>query len=338
MNAWWKMLYAHGTFCCDLRRWCSKVEVTMGFGSNLETFGGFAITDFEVGAAPPEPAKGGVRLRLTYADEGSTFTDVFAKFIATPGIENLRALVIGQWNLYQEGDDAARVVELLIGSKARFPRLEALFIGDITSEENECSWIEQTDVSALWGAFPGLTAFGIRGANGLSLGRIAHGNLKFLSVEAGGLPRTVVHDIGRADLPALEHLEIWLGTPDYGGDSRAEDLSPILDGSRFPKLITLALRNCAWADVLAAAVVKSAILKRVRVLDLSMGTLGDAGAAILAASPAVAKLQKLDIHHHYVSEGSVERLKALGIEVNDENRNDPDSWDGEEHRYVAVSE
>ena len=80
------------------------------------------------------------------------------------------------------------------------------------------------------------------------------------------------------------------------------------------------------------------MLKRISVLDLSMGTLGDAGAALLAASPAVAKLKKLDIHHHYVSEDNVARLRALGIEVNDDDREEPDSWDGEEHRYVAVSE
>lgn len=310
----------------------------MGVGSNLDNFGGFPIVDFAAAAAVPDLAKTGLRLRLTYEDEGSTFTDLFAKFIATPGIEMLRALVIGQWSLYQEGDTAERVVELLIGSKAHFPKLEALFIGDLTSEENEISWIEQTDVSAIWGAFPDLTAFGIRGGNGLSLGRVAHAKLKQLNVEAGGLPRGVVQDIGRADLPALEHLEVWLGTPEYGGDARAEDLAPILDGARFPRLTTLALRNCAWADVLAAAVVKSALLKRISVLDLSMGTLGDAGASLLAASPAVAKLKKLDIHHHYVSEDNVARLRALGIEVNDDDREEPDSWDGEEHRYVAVSE
>ena len=77
----------------------------MGVGSNLDNFGGFAIVDFAAAAAVPDLAKTGLRLRLTYEDEGSTFTDLFAKFIATPGIEMLRALVIGQWSLYQEGDD-----------------------------------------------------------------------------------------------------------------------------------------------------------------------------------------------------------------------------------------
>jgi hypothetical protein len=310
----------------------------MGVGSNLEDFGGYKVVDFDPNVSLPDLARTGLRLRLTYEDEGKTFTDVFAAFMATSGIEALRCLVIGQWNLYQEGDDAARALELLIGSKAKLPKLDALFFGDITSEENEISWIEQTDISALWGAFPALQHFGVRGSNGLTLGRVAHANLKTLMVQSGGLPRAIVAEVCRADLPALEHLEIWLGSDEYGGNSSVEDLAPLLDGTRFPKLINLGLRNCPWADVLAAAVIKSAIIKRVRVLDLSMGTLGDAGASILAASPAVAKLQKLDIHHHYVSDDGVARLNALGIEIDDSDQQEADEDDDEEHRYIAVSE
>ena len=146
------------------------------------------------------------------------------------------------------------------------------------------------------------------------------------------------NSIAAADLPELEHLEIWLGTPDYGGDSRPEDLAGILDGQRFPKLVTLALRNCEWADELAAVVAKAPILSRIKRLDLSLGTLTDAGMDALVASPAVGKLEHVDIHHHYVSEAAVARLTALGVKVDANDRKTPDSHNGEEHRYVAVSE
>jgi hypothetical protein len=179
--------------------------------------------------------------------------------------------------------------------------------------------------------------FGIRGGTNLQLGAIRHARLKSLVVEAGGLPRTVVQEIGKADLPALEHLEIWLGTDEYGGNSGPDDLASILDGSRFPKLVSLGLRDCSWADQLAATVARAPILDRIKRLDLSLGTLGDAGVDALAASPAVRRLQQLDIHHHYASEAGVAKLKALGISVNADERLEPEGGDPN-FRYVAVSE
>jgi hypothetical protein len=77
------------------------------------------------------------------------------------------------------------------------------------------------------------------------------------------------------------------------------------------------------------------VLERLEVLDLSMGTLGDAGAAALLNSPAVRKLKKLDVHHHYCSDGMVKRLEALGIEV---DASDPEGESGPDDRYVQVSE
>jgi hypothetical protein len=77
------------------------------------------------------------------------------------------------------------------------------------------------------------------------------------------------------------------------------------------------------------------VLDHVRVLDLSLGTLGDVGAAALLASPAVARLQKLDIHHHYCSDEMVARLQGLGIEV---DASEQEREEDEDDRYVAVGE
>ena len=81
-------------------------------------------------------------------------------------------------------------------------------------------------------------------------------------------------------------------------------------------------------------VAQAPVVEKIRVLDLSMGTLGDEGAAALLASPAVARLEKLDIHHHYCSPEMVERLKGLGIAV---DAGDPQD-ESEYGRYVAVGE
>ena len=162
--------------------------------------------------------------------------------------------------------------------------------------------------------------------------------LRELVVQAGGLPRGVVHEVGSADLPALEHLELWLGTPEYEGDATVEDLAPLLGGERFPRLRYLGLRNSMITDDIAAVVALAPVTARLDVLDLSMGTLGDAGAQALLNAPGVRKLKKLDVEHHYCSPEVVERLKGLGIEVNADDPQEADEWDGQPHRYVQVSE
>ena len=310
----------------------------MTISDNISTFHGFDVVDFESDEPPADPTRTAVRLRLEYDGEFEEFADLWAKFMSSPGVEETQALVIGNWaNPDESGTSSEQAVALIVSDAERLPKLRALFFGDITSEENEISWIQQSDVSAFWGAFLNLEVFGVRGGNGLQLGAIRHAKLKTLTVEAGGLPRAVVREIGEADLPQLEHLEIWLGTENYGGDSGPADLAPILGGSRFPKLVSLALRDCEWADQLAAAVARAPILDRIKQLDLSLGTLGDAGVDALVASPAVRRLQHIDIHHHYVSEAGVAKLKALGISVNADDRQEADRRD-RDFRYVAVSE
>jgi hypothetical protein len=80
------------------------------------------------------------------------------------------------------------------------------------------------------------------------------------------------------------------------------------------------------------------VLQRIRSLDLSLGTLSDAGAGALLASPAVARLERLDVHHHYCSPAVVARLEGLGISVDASEPQEADESGGEVYRYVAVSE
>jgi hypothetical protein len=205
----------------------------MSEGENLTQFYGRDVVDYdpESGLADGAPA---IRLRLSYeADKATTFTDLYAQFLKEPAASGVEALVIGMWHqTFEEGDTAERVVENLVSTREHLPALKALFLGDIDSDENEISWIEQTDVSPLFTAFPLLEVLGLRGGNRLSLGRPSHPKLKTLIVETGGLPGHVVREVCSADLPALEHLELWLGSENYGGDSTLADLAPILSGRR----------------------------------------------------------------------------------------------------------
>jgi predicted DNA-binding WGR domain protein len=269
------------------------------------------------------------------------FGDKLAAFLADPAVSSLPGLVIGCWS--HEGQDSSEVVEALVVARDKLPNLRALFLGDITYREQEISWIVQSDVTALFGAYPGLEHFRARGGQGLGLGKIKHPRLKSLTFEASNLPAAVVRAVGASTLPALEHLELWLGTQEYGADTRVADLKGVFAAKGMPALRSLGLRNSELADAIAKALALAPVVTRLRVLDLSLGTLTDQGARALLAVPGLAKLEKLDIHHHYVSPELVKPLKALGIEVDASDRRQEDVEEEDEdevtiYRYVAHSE
>jgi hypothetical protein len=306
-------------------------------GEHATRFAGLPIRDFSPSRGLANAARVAYRIRVDY-DSEEKFDELFAALVDAPGASELAAIVIGAWSSEMYDSTTAVLVEALVAARDKLLSPKGLFLGDITYEENEISWIKQSDVSPLLSAYPHLEYFQVRGGDGLSLGKLDHANLRSLVVETGGLPASVVRQVAAAKLPALEHLELWLGTDEYGGDATVDDLRPILSGRLFPKLRYLGLRDCQKADEVAAAVALAPVLQQIKVLDLSLGTLGDMGAEALLASPAVARLEKLDIHYHFVSKELTDRLSALGIELDASDRQKPDKWDDEEHRYVAVSE
>ena len=134
------------------------------------------------------------------------------RFLEDPAASEVAALVIGVWeNAYDPPFSSERIVEALVASAGRLPSLKALFLGDVIAEECEISWIQQSDVTSLFDAYPLLEHFRVRGGSGLVIGTLRHGSLKSLVIETGGLDAAVVRGVGSSDLPSLEHLELWLG-------------------------------------------------------------------------------------------------------------------------------
>ena len=306
-------------------------------------FAGKPVVDWDEEAGIQDPSGRSYRVSLAYdeAEAGQRWTDKFAVFMDDPAASQITGLVIGDWgqpDMTAVGSDSQPVVEALVAARDRLSNLRAIFLGDIISEESEISWIQQSDVSPLFDAYPALEHFCVRGGEGLSLGSPRHAHLKSLTIQSGGLPANVVREVIAARLPELEHLELWLGTEDYGGDTTVEDLAPLLSGELFPRLRYLGLRDSDIADQIATAVAQAPVTERIRVLDLSLGTLGDEGAAALLQSPAVRQLERLDLHYHFCSEEMVEQLKGLGIDVDASDRQEPDEYEGESWRYVAVGE
>src|SRR5215207_4142526 len=132
---------------------------------NLSEFAGKPVQDWE---GSFDPAKQVIRIRVSYDDEES-WTDKLHAFIEHPKAREAEELVVGLWTDDTSVDSEA-VVEGLVASREKLPKLRRLFLGDIISEECEISWIQQTDLSPLFGAYPQLEHLTIRGAEGLALG------------------------------------------------------------------------------------------------------------------------------------------------------------------------
>jgi hypothetical protein len=309
----------------------------MTISQHLTEFAGKTIREWESGVPITDTETMLYRVALSWdeSEADEEWTDKFAEFLDDPNSKNISGIVVGTWGFQV---DSSRVVEALVSARERLPHLTALFLGDITYDENEISWINQSDMSPLFGAYPQLVYFGVRGGDRLSLGHFDLPALTTLIIQTGGMDANILLEVSQAHLPALEHLELWLGTRGYGWTGTLEDLKPFLTGTQFPELKYLGLRDSEIADDIAVALTDAPILDRLETLDLSLGTLGDRCTIALIDNPKVKKLKKLDIHHHYCTEPIIARFGELGIEVDSSEAESPDQYDDEESRYVAVSE
>jgi hypothetical protein len=313
----------------------------VAFYENLTLFKGQPVVDWSPETAGLKFSENALRLRLDYseADKGVSMVQKLAGLLAADGIEQLQSLVIGSWQPDDSSTDSGAIVAAIVAARSRLRGLRNLFLGDIISEECEISWIRQTNLSSLLATYDLLEHLTVRGSDNLSFGTPSHDRLKELIIQSGGLPPAVIHEIESAHFPSLEHLELYLGEPNYGGDATVEDLLPLLRANkRFPKLRYLGLKDSVIADDIAAAVAQAPLVPQLEVLDLSLGTLGDDGARALLASSALRALHKLDLHYHFISDPLVAQLQGIGIEVDVSDRQEPDEWGGEQHRYIAVSE
>ncbi|GEM_PF-519985 len=270
--------------------------------------------------------------------DNDTCKEHLEHFLAHPSAARAKGLVIGQWATEMYDVDASSIVNMLVDAKEALPNLRAIYLGDITSEENEMSWIQQADVTPLLVAFPELEQLRVRGSEGLSINPITHSALKALTVESGGLSKSVVENIQKMDLPSLEHLELWIGTDDYGRDLSTESLSPLLSGELFPALTYLGLRNSDIANELAKALTSAAIVSRLNKLDLSLGTMNDEGAEAILPLTQLEHLHIINLHRNFISPALTKQLVSGSVPCDISDQQEPESYGDEVWRYVAVGE
>ncbi|WP_440073169.1 STM4015 family protein [Streptosporangium sp. OZ121] len=269
-------------------------------------------------------------------DGEETVGDAVRELLGKVDCAAVRALVVGTWGWAHDDDRSDGPIRLLVEAAPRLPALEAIFLGDYVSEESEISWIGQSDVTPLLTAYPRLRRLDVRGGDGLELRPVVHTALETLRFESGGLPAGVVRAVGASTLPALRHLEMWLGEESYSGDSGPDDWAAILAGGGLPALRHLGLQDSERQDEVAAAVATAPIVARLESLDLSMGVLSDEGAEALLSGQPLTHLKRLNLRHHFLSEEMAAKVVAAlgGVEVDVSEQQEIDG----EWRFIEVSE
>ena len=236
----------------------------------------------------------------------------------------------------EPGDSHDQVVAAI--ALAPRPTIRALHLAEFEyPDDSELSWVELGDLSALWPALPALRTLTLQ-AGSFELGApdvFGLPELRELVVHTSGLTRANLDAIVSARLPALERLELWFGSTTYGCDITAEAVAPILDGAH-PSLTHLALANAEFTDASCAMLATSRLLPRLHTLDLSRGTMTATGlAALVAAAPAFAHLDVLDLSQNHLVGELDPRVHALARRVVVDDQREPFD-DGD--RYVAVGE
>jgi hypothetical protein len=68
-------------------------------------------------------------------------------------------------------------------------------------------------------------------------------------------------------------------------------------------------------DAGIAEIIRSGLLKRLKVLDVRHGRITDDGATLLAAAPEFRRLERLDISRNQLTSEGIELLQTTGVEV-----------------------
>ena len=316
----------------------------MSYNQNLDVFEGHKVVSW-----PNEPAEfenKAIRVQVSfdwdpetndYVD-GPRWVEHLQTLAQSSVSGTLKALIIGPWtNELWTGNSEQALVELITLAK-HFNSLEHLFVGDIVDEEMMISELHQCNMTPILNTFPQLQSFYVRGSNELRFENLEHANLQKLVVQSGGLDQQILSDVLNAQLPSLKHLELLLGTPNYGGNVTLENLLPLFSGRYFDRLHYLGIKNSEFTDDIAQTLAQSPLLSRIKTLDLSLGTLGDEGVTALLKSPYLKNLESVILKHHFVSDSLVAELRRVigdALEIDEALELEDDDENG---RYIDITE
>ena len=271
------------------------------------------------------------RARLSHDEHVETSHERLANLLAMllehPSGRHLASLHVGI-NGSHGHDTLDDVVDTLAGH-APTP-IRELIAGDFSTEQCEVSWYQVGDLGPAWRALPALRDLVVHGGS-FGLGAIDLPVVERAAFRTGGLSQDSLAAIASARWPKLRRLDVWFGDPDYGCDCRPGDVRPLLARGDLA-LTRLGLMNCGFADDLPPLLARAPLLASVTELDLSMGTLSDAGAQALA--DAKLRVAVLDVSSNYLGDAGIEALRRAYPTVHAGDQRDGDAED----RMVSVGE
>ena len=272
---------------------------------------------------------------------------VLEMLLTHPSGKLLQELVVPM-NMLDDGMYFGPIIAKLAALGA--PMLHTLRIGEFqhagpggieTDYDYEISWTSLGDATGLWQALPKLrrmrlqTGLGGSSASGSPevIGDFDVPKLEHMEVITGGMSQACLQAFAGGHAPELVHMDLWLGSDNYGATGTAADLAPIFDGANVPKLTHLGIMNSEIADSFIDELVGSKLLRRLRELDLSYGTLSDEGAARLHANArSLGHLERLVLSANCLTEEGIAQVRGLcaNVVIDDQK--------GEDEHYASLSE
>ena len=256
--------------------------------------------------------------------------ELLAALLDSPASAYLERLWVGTDSRYQ-GWGASMEENLdALASFGERPALRELTVR-ATHDYYDISTIMIGPLDRVLAVAPRLRSLEVRGA-AIGLEELRHPTLERVVIQTGGLPGVTAQALARAQLPAATHLSIYYGSSEYGCEASLADVRPLMTNPHLPALEHLGLCNAEFQDELVPLLAASPLLPRLRSLDLSLGTMGEAGArALIDAAPAFAGLECVDVSSNCLSEAMVARLRRALPKLRSTHQYPT-------NRYVSLSE
>jgi uncharacterized protein (TIGR02996 family) len=270
-----------------------------------------------------------------YGTPGIDLAGLTASVLRLPVAAFLRRLRFGLAS-YASDNDWSTTMEAVTSSPLA-AQLTTLLFNDYTVEDCEISWTAFGDFSGAWERLPALEHLHIRSGAGGTLGDLVLPGLKRFVRESGGLAQAELDSIFAARWPALEHLEVWTGSDEYGAQATVDSLRPLFEGANTPALRSLGLVNCQLVHECLEPLARSKVLPRLERLDLSKGALMDRDVDLLLKHAlAFRHLAVLDLRENLLEQGGARIAEVLPNALVGDQRELYD--DGGDDRYTAVGE
>lgn len=266
----------------------------------------------------------------------STLTEILDQVLDHPsGRYIVEVAFHGNGNL---NDDNLQPLIDKLAEKAP-PTIRKLTLGD---NIDQISWHHVGSLAGLWPSVPHLKTLEIETGE-LEVGEPGQLNAPALEravFVTGGMSPSCARGIATAQIPNIQHLEIYYGDPNYGGNATVDDVTPLLDRSDLTKLRYLGLKNSMFANEIARLVGNAKVIKGLETLDLSLGAMTDEGAKFLAESAAgLAHLKTLNLTRNFLTSAGIELVKNLCPTVLTDGQEKPyERSNGELRYFVSVAE